>query len=788
MKLNEKISVWLIGSIAAIGFAIPAVSHAASLSGSLQLTDGTPIHSGFSVSIGNAVSAMIKPIGLNGTFSFSSIPVGTSTLRVISPWRDDAPVDIKSFTLQASDEVDAGVLHPPKSWIHATIVRPDQSEISTNLNFSIDCQDANVYIQMNAFQGSLIAVVPPNALCSISAIGTLTSEQLINPDSKSVQTAATGTVNAGLLMGRAPNLIGTVTQKNGSPISIGISALEFRDAGYHVVSSTMSDASGTFIAILKPGEYFLYTKGVSNEFSATYGAAPPLTKVTIPADGSAVQMNLQLHAINVHGFLTDVNGVHLTEYGNVRFTPDQGNWFEINVPKDGTLNQYITPGTYRVRSIGSNHYSSTRIMTIAEETSNVDFVVGYSKGPFIASGTRPDIRAQLKSTNVKTISNDTLGLNVHLGLAKEIYDDAFMSYLETTKTKWVREIFLATQYASANSSPRFNMAINRYRDEGINVVGILAYHPSQGEKPKDLKAWAKYVQTVVHTYKSYVRVWEIWNEPNYTHLQPPDVAVYAPLFGIAGKIIREEDPNAVILNGGLSWPDAKWAAAFLGTTEAKKYLDQFAFHVYYCDQYAKYGDNRMLVRDLGKLKAVLDKYKPGKRAWITEMGCSRGTIGVNESLQVKYTLQTVPWLLQQGWIEKILWFTITDNTFGDPYEDQFGLLKKNFNMNELGKWYTAVNTGQTYTPPASKTTTGLIYGKKRLSPISREATKATELKNRIAKSYKTAAKKSVAIRTWQKLVNAYIYGGYPVSAIARQIDTPSKVIVHATKPYSQWKK
>lgn len=763
--------------------------YAASLNGKIALSDGTPVHSGFSVNLIGATS-VTKPVGLGGAFTFTDIPAGAYTLRLLLPVTGEA-ITLNEGTLTSAENLSVGTVTPDGSWLHGQLTRPDGiTPIEKNLDFSLVCNSK--YVRVNTFNGLAIAKQPANSSCYMDSLADVDSfgEPLLPPERVRFTMPASGTINVGTLRTRQPNLIGRVLDINGLPIPHGaVTLYSFSASGVMGwYKNLMVDKTGTYFTIVKPIQLAIEITAPSQ---ALAGQVPPPFRVTVPANGTLVVPLLQLHTENVSGKLLDRNGSPTTAKGALYFKNAS---ITLNAQvKNGLYHRYLPTGNYQVTAILDNSFSpaavSVKIMDEVTPTT-LDIRAGFAKTVYTKTTNTPNIRVQLKQTNTKTISKETLGLNVHWGMAKEQFDEPYFSFLQTTNTKWVREHFGATNYnGTFVAVPRYDAAVLRYRELGINVVGMLAYNRFQGNTPPDLNWWRKYVRTVVHSYKDHIRVWEIWNEPNYIYLKPPDVAVYLPLLKAASEIIREEDPGAIILNGGLSWPDAKWTEALLKT--GRKYIDQFAFHIYYCDQFAKYGDNRMLTRDVGRLKAVLDKYMPGKRAWVTEIGCSLGTKGITEAKQLRYTQQTVPWLLKQGWIEKILWFTIRDPQSGDAYEDQFGLQTKNFNVRSIGLWYASIGTGIPYIPPATpliKPVTKLIYGKPRLSPYTKEAPKERALRAALKKNYSKAAKNTVATKTWQRLVNAYIYGGYPVSSIARQIQNPKQTIVHPSLPYAKWKK
>lgn len=79
--------------------------------------------------------------------------------------------------------------------------------------------------------------------------------------------------------------------------------------------------------------------------------------------------------------------------------------------------------------------------------------------------------------------------------------------------------------------------------------------------------WAEYVYAAVNRYKpggvlarqenwpngAGVRVWEVWNEPDFTVFWQGNVQEYARLLKVAYIAARQADPNAQVMVGGMVW-------------------------------------------------------------------------------------------------------------------------------------------------------------------------------------------------------------------------------------------
>ena len=86
--------------------------------------------------------------------------------------------------------------------------------------------------------------------------------------------------------------------------------------------------------------------------------------------------------------------------------------------------------------------------------------------------------------------------------------------------------------------------------------------------------WAYYVNQTVSIYKDHIKIWEIWNEPDYTqnhdqvgnwYTSPPNPNIlthwygtifqYIRLIRITYEVAKKADPNCFVTAGGLGYPE-----------------------------------------------------------------------------------------------------------------------------------------------------------------------------------------------------------------------------------------
>ncbi len=286
-------------------------------------------------------------------------------------------------------------------------------------------------------------------------------------------------------------------------------------------------------------------------------------------------------------------------------------------------------------------------------------------------------------------SKNEVGLNVHWTLGASGLEDQYRYRLRESNTKWVREHFSTEAILGDKGHlwlDRYDSIMKEYEELGIKVVGVLAYGPDHGVfTPPHPDVWEEYVRSVVARYNEYVDVWEIWNEPDSPdYLVPTSPNYYVPMLNSAYDTIKLIDPKATVLIGGLANPDNNFMEGIASQTN--KY-DAINFHIYYCGYYRDDGNNHKLLEDLNSFKSVVNKYTPGKKAWITELGCSTGMEGIDENAQKKYLQNTVSQVLNTGFIERIFLYNIRNYDYRGNYENNFGLLDTNMNPRAAWSWY-----------------------------------------------------------------------------------------------------
>ncbi len=162
--------------------------------------------------------------------------------------------------------------------------------------------------------------------------------------------------------------------------------------------------------------------------------------------------------------------------------------------------------------------------------------------------------------------------------------------LQSAGIGWARSAFAWTDLEPQQGTwdfSKFDNYVDMAAAHGINILGILLTSPTWANgggawntPPTDMAAWGDYVRRVVTRYRGRVAAWEVWNEENIDAFWPsPNVAAYCPLLVETSTIIREVDPSAKIVMGGVAGTDPDWLRNCL-TAGAGDYVDAIAYHPY----------------------------------------------------------------------------------------------------------------------------------------------------------------------------------------------------------------
>jgi len=240
-------------------------------------------------------------------------------------------------------------------------------------------------------------------------------------------------------------------------------------------------------------------------------------------------------------------------------------------------------------------------------------------------------------------------------------------------------------YPSAEHKEPVEHCQGKQSEVFANLYEPIWDNGENGTPVNDENYYALYLYEMVRRYKPYVKIWEIWNEPDFDYASiawqpatadgnwwtnnpdPCDYALRAPVFSyirmlrISWDVIKTLDPDAYIAIGGLGYPS--FLDAVLRNTDNPQggaetsayplkggaYFDVMSFHTYpHIDGSLRQWDNaingfyyqrhsdaavRGMLTKRDEFKVILEKYGyngttfPQKHYIITESNLPRQAFG-----------------------------------------------------------------------------------------------------------------------------------------------------------------
>ncbi len=150
--------------------------------------------------------------------------------------------------------------------------------------------------------------------------------------------------------------------------------------------------------------------------------------------------------------------------------------------------------------------------------------------------------------------------------------------------------------------PRFAQDGERIKGLQLPIFADGSDFPEADKPINPDNLWANFVFAAVSRYKpggilaqaegwpddQGVRVWEVWNEPDYDSFWQGSIPEYARLLKVAYIVAKQADPDSVVMFGGLLYPtEDNWLARVLKIfandplrDQFNWYMDQVAVHNY----------------------------------------------------------------------------------------------------------------------------------------------------------------------------------------------------------------
>jgi Glycosyl hydrolases family 39 len=123
----------------------------------------------------------------------------------------------------------------------------------------------------------------------------------------------------------------------------------------------------------------------------------------------------------------------------------------------------------------------------------------------------------------------------------------------------------------------------------IQVIPYVAYTPEWAAReakdfwkqpPRDPQLYAAFMFAAAQRYRGRIHSWEIWNEPDNKDYCLGSADEFATLVMQAARRIREADPAAVLVLGGMANGPSDFFRALISQHHVDRYVDVIAMHAY----------------------------------------------------------------------------------------------------------------------------------------------------------------------------------------------------------------
>lgn len=274
---------------------------------------------------------------------------------------------------------------------------------------------------------------------------------------------------------------------------------------------------------------------------------------------------------------------------------------------------------------------------------------------------------------------------------------------------WVRVDFLWQDIEPEEgvfNFEKYDQIVEVLYSNNINILGLLNYSADWAAlcgdwncPPRDNSLFVKYASKVIERYKSKIKYWEVWNEPDsavYWSKQD-GLKGYCSLLKDVYLAAKKINPECKILNGGLA--NGLASVNRLYDNGANDYFDILNIHFFESPLHR--GGIKAVAAYPRLAYKIMRRNGDGyKKIWITEIGCpgvKRGSRTANwwmgknptEKQQAEWVKKVYTTLLKDKNVEKVFWAFFRDtNKHWDNGVDYFGIIRWNFSRKPAFKAYT----------------------------------------------------------------------------------------------------
>jgi hypothetical protein len=186
---------------------------------------------------------------------------------------------------------------------------------------------------------------------------------------------------------------------------------------------------------------------------------------------------------------------------------------------------------------------------------------------------------------------------------------------------------------------------------GITLIPYVAYTPEwsagggAGEHwkapPRDPRDFAEIMGLLAARYRSQIRSWELWNEPDNRDYWTGTLEEYAALVRAGASSIRAVDPEIRIVSGGLAGT-IEFLSELFDQPDVPAALDVVNLHSYY--ETWNPEPLETIPEYVAQARAIVERHAGQQELWMAEVGYSNFRQGsrVSEYARARFAYEHTP--------------------------------------------------------------------------------------------------------------------------------------------------